>query len=376
MIKWEKVRLSDVSSIKMGQSPESSSYNTENNGIPFYQGNADFGDLYPKTRYYCSIPTRIAQKNDVLISVRAPIGALNIASHNCCIGRGLAAITGIENVSAYMYIYYFLKSKIDELTLKGTGSTFKAINKDILNNVQIPLPPLDVQKKIAQTLDVASELIALRKQQLAELDILIKATFYDMFGNPMTNEKGWRKITLGNLGIWRSGGTPSRSSKSYFEGDIPWYSSGELENMYVFESKEHISHEALNQSAAKLIEPGSLLLGMYDIAALKSSIVVYESSCNQAIAFSKLNTKICNTIFVYCIIQIAKDYYRRLQRGVRQQNLNLSMIKDIEILLPPLSIQNQFSEIVTKIEEQKALVKQALAESQHLFDSLMSEYFD
>ena len=91
-------RLGDICEINMGQSPDSSSYNDNNDGLPFFQGNADFGELYPTVRVWCSQPSKVANKNDILISVRAPIGALNIADCKCCIGRGIAALTVDESI--------------------------------------------------------------------------------------------------------------------------------------------------------------------------------------------------------------------------------------------------------------------------------------
>lgn len=126
-------RLDDVCAITMGQSPDSSTYNKERNGLPFFQGNADFGEIHPSVRMWCSEPSKIARENDILISVRAPIGALNIANCECCIGRGLAALTVNNDICTREYLWYALSSKIDELNSKGTGSTFKAVNKSTLS---------------------------------------------------------------------------------------------------------------------------------------------------------------------------------------------------------------------------------------------------
>ena len=196
-----------------------------------------------------------------------------------------------------------------------------------------------------------------------------------MFGDPVANNKGLPKIKLGDLGKWQSGGTPSRKNSAYFEGDIPWLSSGELEEMYISDSKEHISQEAVNESAAKIVENGSLLLGMYDTAALKSTISDAPLTCNQAIAFCRLNDSKVNTVYVYKIIQIGKEHYRRLQRGVRQKNLNLSMVKEIEILYPSLELQNQFAERVQAIEAQKAQAQASLVQAEDLFNSLLQRAF-
>lgn len=279
----------------------------------------------------------------------------------------------------YKFANYFFgsllfKQQIPRITKKSVNQASFTVTA--LKQLLIPLPPLEVQRKIAETLDAAAALLALRKEQLAEMDNLIKSVFYEMFGDPVMNEKGWESVKLGTLGKWQSGGTPLRSNMEFFQGDVPWYSSGELNDMYVGKSIECISKDALEKSSAKSIEEGSLLLGMYDTAALKSSITTRDCSCNQAIAFAKLDDSCANTIFTYCTIQISREYYKRLQRGVRQQNMNLSMIKSIEVISPPISLQTKFAAIVTKIEEQKALVQKAIDESQYLFDSLMNEYFN
>ena len=172
MGKWE---LGKVTTITMGQSPSSETYNADGVGLPFYQGKADFGLVYPSVRVYCNQPQKVAQANDVLISVRAPVGATNIADKNCCIGRGLAAITAIEDITFYKYIYYYLAYCERYIESLGVGSTFKAISRKDLETIQIPLPPLHIQQKIAGILDRASALIEKRNAQIEKLDLLVKS---------------------------------------------------------------------------------------------------------------------------------------------------------------------------------------------------------
>ncbi|MBQ8841809.1 MAG: restriction endonuclease subunit S, partial [Ruminiclostridium sp.] len=174
-------KLSAICEINMGQSPESSSYNEVRNGLPFFQGNADFGEIHPSVRVWCTEPKKIAKCNDILISVRAPIGALNIANIECCIGRGLAALTVNDKICSREFLWYALESNVDLLVSKGTGSTFKAIGKNVLYDLEIPLPPLETQKQIAKTLDKVTDLINKRKQQLEKLDELVKSRFVEMF---------------------------------------------------------------------------------------------------------------------------------------------------------------------------------------------------
>lgn len=379
MGKWKMVDLVTACDLNMGQSPESSSYNQDGNGIPFYQGNADFGELYPKTRYFCSQPNKIANKDDILLSVRAPIGALNIATETCCIGRGLAALTARENLTDKKFLYYVLKHKNAELNQKGTGSTFKAINKQNLSNVQFPLPPLETQKKIAKTLDTATELLTMYKQQLAELDNLIKSIFYDMFGDPVANEKGWALKPIGDFSMVKIGPFGSLlHAEDYIEGGFPLVNPSHIiDGKIVPDMKLTLSTKKFKELKSYAMKKGDIVVGRRGEIG-RCAIVDDEGF-------------LCGTGSMY--IRIKKDYLpMMLQRiissetiraklehqsvGVTMKNLNAGTISNLEIPMPPLPLQNQFASIVTKIEAQKALVKKAIDETQYLFDCLMSEYFE
>ncbi len=185
------IALKDVCKINMGQSPNSSSYNDYGDGMPFFQGNADFGERYPITRVWCNTPTKIAQAEDILISVRAPIGALNYAKEECCIGRGLAAITPDRNKVSQDFIYWALKGKKAELNDKGNGSTFKAISRKILEETMIPDINFEQQHKCAENLEKIYGIIQNRRKELLALDDLIKARFVEMFGDSKLNDKCW-----------------------------------------------------------------------------------------------------------------------------------------------------------------------------------------
>ncbi len=168
---WEVVRLGDnkIFEVIMGQSPPSSTYNTSNEGLPFLQGKMEFGEIYPLPSIYCSKPIKIAEKNDVLISVRAPVGDVNISLAKVCIGRGLAAIRSKADKSNYMFLFYYLKYKGKKLESISGGSTFQAIRKDDLKRFPLPLPPLPEQQKIAEilsTIDKGLEMLEKRKDKL------------------------------------------------------------------------------------------------------------------------------------------------------------------------------------------------------------------
>ena len=144
-------QLDEVADIIMGQSPLSQSYNIDKKGLPFYQGKTEFGDMYIKeSNIYCNSPIKIAEKNDILMSVRAPVGDVNIAIHKSCIGRGLASIRAKK--IDYLYLFYLLKEQKTRIEKMGVGSTFKAINKNNISSLQIPIIEMSKQNRIKKYL--------------------------------------------------------------------------------------------------------------------------------------------------------------------------------------------------------------------------------
>ena len=148
----QKYLLKDIAAIIAGQSPESKYYNTNGEGIPFFQGKADFGALYPNIRTYCSQPIRIAEKDDILLSVRAPVGPTNLSPGKVCIGRGLTAIRPGGSIRL-KYLLYFFRHYEAQLQKSGTGTTFKAITQNVIKNIEVPVPSLDEQERIVSKIE-------------------------------------------------------------------------------------------------------------------------------------------------------------------------------------------------------------------------------
>lgn len=144
--------LKDVAIIIAGQSPDSKYYNTKGEGLPFFQGKADFGVLYPKIRTYCSQPTKIAEKDDILLSVRAPVGPTNLSPGKVCIGRGLTAIRPSSRI-CLKYLLYFFRYYEVQLQESGTGTTFKAITQNVIKNIEVPVPDLYEQERIVSKIE-------------------------------------------------------------------------------------------------------------------------------------------------------------------------------------------------------------------------------
>ncbi|MDD4997158.1 MAG: restriction endonuclease subunit S [Syntrophales bacterium] len=184
---WSYVKLGEPDYFKviMGQSPSSRSYNDVKEGISFFQGKADFGTMFPMPRKYCTEPNRIAETSDVLISVRAPVGPTNMADQRCCIGRGLAAIRCKDRVLPRFLLYAIrsIESTIAE-SVRDQGGGFTAIRKDQLKAFEIPIPPLDEQRRIVARIEEltcrADEVRRISMAREKELDVLLQSAYSRM----------------------------------------------------------------------------------------------------------------------------------------------------------------------------------------------------
>lgn len=171
---WEWCRLGNISNIVMGQSPDSSTVSDVEGGIEFHQGKASFGKVFiNNSGLYCTKPSKIAIPDDILLSVRAPVGTLNITDRELCIGRGLAAIRkyiDIEN----KFFYYFIMALEEELVKKSTGTTFKAVASTAIKEFLIPLPPLEEQKRIVEKIDLIMDYLDKLQQEIESQEIILK----------------------------------------------------------------------------------------------------------------------------------------------------------------------------------------------------------
>ena len=169
---WECSELKDVSTIIMGQSPPGDSYNEEGIGKEFFQGKAEFGDVYPTVKKWTTEPKRIAKCGDILFSVRAPVGSVNIANIECSIGRGLAAIEPGDRLNN-LYLFYYFKIMEKIIESRGTGSTFQSINKSQLSSLEVPMPPIELQNQFAEIVQQVEEIKKYQQESKAELENLL-----------------------------------------------------------------------------------------------------------------------------------------------------------------------------------------------------------
>lgn len=371
------VMLKEVCSINMGQSPDSNSYNEIGEGVPFFQGNADFGERYPVVRKWCTAPTKMAKPEDILISVRAPIGAMNYAKEDCCIGRGLVALTPDKSKVSPEFIFWLLKGKNGELNSKGTGSTFKAIGRKVLEETLVPNIDLTTQIKCSASLEKVYSIIQYRKQQLQQLDDLVKARFVEMFGDPMTNSKGYVLKKYGDLFELNAGGTPSKQKSEYWDnGTISWIGSNMCQNAVIYENDgNYITEEGLKHSSARIFPVDTVLIALVGATIGKTALLKFETTTNQ------------NVLGVRGIRErgYAPEFIFYYTQGLYQKFLNIGdggfamaskgFISELPVPIVGLTIQEKFATFVEQTDKSKFVVQKALDEAQTLFDSLMQEYF-
>lgn len=197
---WRWVKLGEVCEIIAGQSPPSETYRKSPEGLPFFQGKADFGERHPVPRVWCVAPVKVALAGDILLSVRAPVGPTNIADIKCCIGRGLAAVRP-GDLADRDFILAALRLYEDNLAEIGRGSTFAAIKREDLESLAIPLPPLSEQKRIAAILNEQMAAVerarAATAEQLEAAKVLPPAYLRAVFNSPEAHQ--WPRKRLGDV---------------------------------------------------------------------------------------------------------------------------------------------------------------------------------
>lgn len=376
------VRVDEIAILNMGQSPESSSYNEKCEGLPFFQGNADFGEVNPNIRLWCKSPTKVANSGDILISVRAPIGALNIANVQCCIGRGLAAITVNEGRCLKKYFWYAISNKVDELISKGTGSTFKAISKGVLAETEIRLPNKKEQAIIADILDKTVALIFARKRQLIELDNLVKSRFIEMFGDTETNTKQWCVMKLADLCYVGSSKRVLKSEQS--NCGVPFLRVSDLvrrmetdelsADLFITEER----FVAMNKHGQVPTEGDILVtsrgtLGRCYVWREKDRFYFQDGMISWLSNFSECITP-TYIAFLFSMAGFRKQI-DRLQAGSTVAYLSISMIRQLAVMVPDVDLQTQFAAFVSQVDKSKFEIQQSLEKLETLKKALMQQYF-
>lgn len=375
-------KLQDCATIIAGQSPESKYYNSTGEGIPFFQGKADFGELYPKVRVYCSSPTKIAQYNDILLSVRAPVGPTNLSPGTVCIGRGLAAIRPDDSLDLKYLLYYFRYFET-QLSAKGTGTTFKAINQKLIKNLEIPIPPLNEQSRIVahieelfSKLDKAVDTLKTTKEQLA---VYRQAVLKDAFSD---FEK---KDSIRNLTTVVTSGSRGWA-KYYSENGALFVRIGNLTHSGIdidFSDIQHITPPDNAEGIRTRLQPNDVLVSITaDLGSIGFvSEKVEEAYINQHIALVRFQNPVQGRFMAwYLRSEYGQKDLLKNKRGGGKLGLGLDDIRDTPV---PIVDDITATEIVDKVEEQLSVcdsiektVDTALAQADAMRQSILKQAFE
>jgi type I restriction enzyme, S subunit len=360
---WSIASLGAVSNVEMGQSPESRFYNEIGEGVPFFQGKAEFGRLHPKVRKWCTQPTKIAQAGDILLSVRAPVGPTNIADVECCIGRGLAAIRAREPLSQ-AYLHQFFRHIEPWLSKQGTGTTFTAVSGGFLRGLQVPVAPLAEQKQIADKLEAVLGRVDACRDRLDHIPDLLKRFRQSVLAAATSGRltkaiagdtpEGVTKVPFEELladkdklsyGVLKPGDHDTDGVPMYRVVDIgEWGRRRETQPSYISKA---LSHEF----ARTVVEEGDILLSVMATIgrAMVATTDMAGSNVNRALAVIKPDrAKVDSTFLMYYFLSpaLVAEFQER-SIGSAQVRINLGDLRQFIINLPPLAEQK---EIVRRVD--------------------------
>lgn len=389
---WQTKKLEEVAHINLGQSPKSEYYNEEGNGPHFIQGSKNFGDKYPELERFCSEPKREAEEGDVLISVRAPVGPVNIAPEKLCIGRGVTALR--LNEASNEYLFYFLKYFEDKWSQFADGTTFNSITKSDLQNLELPYPPTDERDKIAFILTTLDEKIENNNQINGILEEISQTLFRSRFVNfePYESFKqseigkipdSFQVVNLDDL-IW-SGRGYSYTSDHLDKGNKlnESYPMINLKNVHEGGGFRNDGYKYYTETPMKdryKIETGDLILAITDLTqegrVIGSPALIPDLDNNTNIIsqdVAKIVPEVANRVFFYHLFKSMKfqDYSRSVSTGTTVLHLSLKSIAEFEFALPPESDINEFSDITKYLHIQKRKIIKEKDALRSLRDTLL-----
>ena len=384
-MKISTVKLGSICTFQSGGTPSKSIPEYWEGNIPWittvalnggYINEKDTGERITETALAKSA-AKLVPAQSLMVGTRVGVGKVAINTVPMSTSQDVVSLIGIDEEKWYKpYLSRFLQGKSHDLQSQSRGATIKGIKIETLSELKVPLISLEKQIRISKLLETVETLIFTRKQQLTELATLVKARFVEMFGG-IHDSRLYPYIAVKGIAEVVSGGTPSREIANYWDnGTIPWVKTTELQNKVITSTEEYITEDGLNNSSAKIVPKGTILIAMYGQGKTRgmTAYLGIEACTNQACACI-LPTEKINQIYLWQYFVLSYDKLRDMAKGGNQPNLNGNIIKNFPILYPPIRLQNQFSAFVTQVNQTKSVVQKALDEAQTLFDSLMQQYF-
>lgn len=341
---------------------------------------------------YESAPSRarrILKQNDVLFATVRPnllgYGIVNFPSSNIISSTGFAVISEIgktDNRFVYQNLYSKnIQKQIEKLIV---GSNYPAINSSDVGNLVFPFPPLPEQQKIAQILSTVDEKNDIIDQQIAETTelkkglmqtLLTKGIGHTEFKDSPLGEipENWEVVKLGEVTKTFAGGTPRRNNSSYYNGDIPWVKSGEVNQRNILFTSELVTNKAIKETATRLISKNSVLIALYGATAGNVGMLRIEACSNQAVlSVNSINGNLIND-YIYHYLKLVTNKLISYSQGSGQPNLSKGIIDSVSLPLPPIEEQQKLAFILSTVDDKLDVLKDKKIEYQELKKGLMQQ---
>ncbi|MDU7639269.1 MAG: restriction endonuclease subunit S [Veillonella dispar] len=374
-----KIKLGELADIMTGNTP-SMKVNEyyDSNDIPFIKPDSFKGHFELEANSFLSNKAerkaRIVGANCILVSCIGIIGKVGITSQKVAFNQQINSLN-VKSHYDIEYIAYNLLFNKDRLQRICNSAVVPLINKTQFSNFEISInKDIIIQRDIKNKLNLLSSIINNNKKKLLLLDDIVKSRFVELIYN---NKLIYQKVRLKDCCLISSGATPSRKNSDYWdENGINWFKTTELKNNFLFDSDEKISKLGYEKTSVKILPKHTVLIAMYGQGKTRgmTGYLLNNATTNQACA-ALISLDTINPKYLWYTMINSYDRLRNMAKGGTQPNLSVSLIKDFEIILPPIDIQNKFTNYIEQINKLKADVQKSIDETQLLMDSLMQEYF-
>lgn len=382
---WEYKRFDEVFDLQMGKTPDRK--NPE-----YFGGNnvwvsiRDLGDkeITDSNEHITDLAVsnsniRKVKRGTVIMSFKLTVGKCGIAATDLYTNEAIMAFNTKESFDINSsFLYYYLQCYHWVGSNKAVMGT--TLNKATISKQYISIPPLSTQLAIVSELDKINELIRLKKEQLKDFDNLAQSLFYEMFGDPVENEKGWEVKKLGEIGEVKTGNTPSRSNDNFYnEKFIEWIKTDNIRNeqMNPTTAAEYLSRDGAE--CGRIVSKGSIL-----VACIAGSLSSIGKCCitTKNVAFNQQINAItpygdfCNSIYLYELIRNSYKYIQQNATTGMKHILSKSIFEKMKFPLPPLSLQRLFAQRIEQIEREKSEIQKSIQDLETLLASRMQYWFE
>ena len=374
----EHKKLGDIATYVNGYAFKPEDRGTK--GLPIIRIQDLTGNSYDLGFYNGEHPKKIELNNgDILISWSASLGVYEWNRGKALLNQHIFKAVFDKLDVNKKYFVFAVKYNLKEMEKRTHGATMKHITKKDFDNVLVPFPPLNKQQEIAATLDKLQSIITHRRTQLEKLDLLVKARFVEMFGEPILNEKGWNMVTIGDIVTEVKYGT----SKPAVEGgkypylrmnNLTYDGHLDLTNLKMIDIPD-------SEIEKCIVHRGDVLFNRTNSIELVGKTCVFDKDEDMVIAGYIIRVRLKSIMLPIVLsyfmnTDALKKKLRNMAKGaVNQANINAQEFKSMNIYLPPIELQTQFADFVKQVDKSRVAIQNDLEQAQMLFDSLMQEYF-